>query len=239
MDLLSRSEDTTLVRRMLFASSNLPKDLPHFWDVVTTFANQGASCEMKVSSNAARMAMENMKLLHPKAFTSEVDLMKELLTVECSTTKKALGIPLVPSQIQCHSCGGRLLLKSSRPSRMMLYADSLGTVPATHFHKYCQNQGKGCKFIQFYGYCKTGTGSVHYCDNWMKLPYFISSQETGFEMKMLKQFDVELLIGQISYKQKADIYNLSKGYDTTKKKSSLIHQEKEACLRPVHGCAEN
>ena len=34
-------------------------------------------------------------------------------------------------------------------------------------------------------------------------------------MSMLRQFDAELLIGQISYKQKAGIY-VSKGYDTVK-----------------------
>ena len=35
---------------------------------------------------------------------------------------------------------------------------------------------------------------------------------------MLQKFDVELLIGQVSYKQKADIYNIYNGYDNTMKK---------------------
>ena len=34
---------------------------------------------------------------------------------------------------------------------------------------------------------------------------------------MLQKFDAELLIGQVSYKQKAEIYNVSHGYDTAKK----------------------
>ena len=34
---------------------------------------------------------------------------------------------------------------------------------------------------------------------------------------MLQKLDAELLIGQISYKQKAEIYNVSNGYDATKK----------------------
>ena len=38
---------------------------------------------------------------------------------------------------------------------------------------------------------------------------------------MLKEFDAELLIGQISYKQKAEIYNVFRGYDLTKKKCSI------------------
>ena len=69
----------------------------------------------------------------------------------------------------------------------------------------------------------------------MTLPYFLSSQETGFEMAMLKQFDVELLVGQVSYKQKAYIYNLSKGYDTTQKECTTINKIKQPSRPPVHG----
>ena len=60
----------------------------------------------------------------------------------------------------------------------------------------------------------------------MTLPYFLSTQETGFELSMLKKFDAELLIGQLSYKQKADIYNLTKGFDHTKKQCSTSETEK-------------
>ena len=34
---------------------------------------------------------------------------------------------------------------------------------------------------------------------------------------MLRKFDVELLIGIVSYKQKAEIYNVSNGYDVARK----------------------
>ena len=54
-------------------------------------------------------------------------------------------------------------------------------------------------------------------------------------MAMLKQFDTELLIGQISYKQKADIYNVSKGYDTAKKTCTTIERSNKAKIPPVHG----
>ena len=76
---------------------------------------------------------------------------------------------------------------------------------------------------------------MFYDANWMTLPCFLSSQETGFEMKMLSDFDVELLIGQISYKQKSDIYNISKGYDTTRKICTTIDPDQEIHKPPVHG----
>jgi len=172
-----------------------------------------------------------------EAFQSDAELMRELISMEYGECKLPLGVLLVPSQMQCVECGGKLLLRSDRTSKMTLYTETLGTVPATHFHKYCHNHRKGCKVIQFYGYYKAGSGDTHYNSNWMSLPFFLSSQETGFEMSMLKKFDIELLIGQISYKQKADIYNVSKGYDTTKKQCSTIVKEKEPRTQPVHGYA--
>ena len=43
-----------------------------------------------------------------------------------------------------------------------------------------------------------GGDAIHFNHDWKKLPYFISSRETGFEMSMLNRFDAELLLGQIS-----------------------------------------
>ena len=53
-------------------------------------------------------------------------------------------------------------------------------------------------------------------------------------MAMLKQFDVELLVGQVSYKQKAYIYNLSKGYDITQKECTTINKIKEPSRPPIY-----
>ena len=52
-------------------------------------------------------------------------------------------------------------------------------------------------------------GKIVYDTNW---PYFMSTQRTAFKLSMINKFDVELLIGQISYKQKSDIYNYVHGY---------------------------
>ena len=51
----------------------------------------------------------------------------------------------------------------------------------------------------------------------------------------MRQFDIELLIGQISYKQKADIYNILNGYDTTKKGSVASFADADEKKFPVHG----
>ena len=44
-------------------------------------------------------------------------------------------------------------------------------------------------------------------DDWEKLPYFASSQETVFDKKLLMRFGSQVLLGQQSFVQCADVYN--------------------------------
>ena len=41
----------------------------------------------------------------------------------------------------------------------------------------------------------------------------MSSGETAFDMELLNRFDFNILIGQISYRQAAEIYNYYHGYE--------------------------
>ena len=54
--------------------------------------------------------------------------------------------------------------------------------------------------------------------------YFVSTSETAIEMNMLKKFDCELLLGQISYNQKAEVCNCNNGYPVHPKKCSTLKQ---------------
>ncbi|CAH1274674.1 Hypp5373 [Branchiostoma lanceolatum] len=47
----------------------------------------------------------------------------------------------------------------------------------------------------------------HYDDDWESNEYLLSSSSTAVQVKMLQDFDGELLNGILSYEQKADIYN--------------------------------
>ena len=82
--------------------------------------------------------------------------------------------------------------------------------------------------VEFYGYSKEGDKpGVLYDADWTSHTYFLSSQETGFEVSMLRKFDAELLIGNVSYKQKAEIYNVFNGYDLAKKEISQCKKPDE------------
>lgn len=50
----------------------------------------------------------------------------------------------------------------------------------------------------------------------------MASRETAFSTSYLKQFDVNCLIGQISYKQAADIYNYYNGYELSDSKNRYV-----------------
>ena len=106
----------------------------------------------------------------------------------------------------CLVCKSNLLLRKDRPAQVIVYDDTMGSVPGSHYHKYCRNHS--CGFTQYYGYYTTGGSSnVYYNSGWKCLPYFMSSRETAFSMKLMEQFDAQIFIGQLSFKQCADLYN--------------------------------
>lgn len=200
-------KDVSVLRRILFAASVLPPQLPQFWGVVVEFATLGNVSAQSVTPEQARVFIENLHVLNAKAFDTDETLFQELLQSDIPAARP-LGIPLISTNNTCLVCGSNLLLRKDRPAPIVVYDSFRGTLPASHFHKYCSR--RTCSFIQYYGYHTTGNSgscAATYNFDWHSLPYFISSKETGFSMDMLKRLDAEILIGQLSYKQRADIYN--------------------------------
>lgn len=212
-----------VLRRITFAIAHLPTDCPKYWDIISKFAG---SKEGFLRPDKVKLMVENMQVLHEEAFTTDKALALELQAMNYDEFKP-LGVVLVSSNQSCQECGGKLLLRGDRPSKIAIYTDTQGTLLGSHVVKYCQNSRKGCKFSQHYGYHTLSDSSVsHYDKNWNELPYLLSTNQTAFEMKLLERFDVELLIGELSYKQKSEIYNCMNGYDDVQKKCSSLEQFK-------------
>lgn len=55
--------------------------------------------------------------------------------------------------------------------------------------------------------------TIEYDSDWYSLEYLIATQETAFDMQLLEKLDIELLIGQVSYRQRSDIYNCWNKYE--------------------------
>lgn len=190
------------IRKLLFALIHLPEDLPDRWEVALAFATGAKS----VTAEQVRALCENLQDIDCEAFATDHSLTLDILQFP---KNKPLGVVLISDKKTCQQCGSSLLLRKDRPSSLVIYHDTMGTIPGTHYHKYCSN--KRCSYVQFYGYHTTNSGpsqhSIHFDPDWKTNTYFVSSRETAFDMKLLCRFDSQILLGQQSFKQCSDVYN--------------------------------
>lgn len=197
------TEDVSVLRRLLFAVAQLPEDLPNVWEIATEFATKNkTNCTMDVET--VKVLVDNLREFDSDAFESDQKLFQDLLR---APMKKPLGLVLMPNRNKCILCKSELKLRKDRPASVVVYDDNIGTIPGSHFHKICTN--KSCSYVQYYGYytCGSSPSKVFFNDDWESLPYFVSSRETVFSMTALKRFNSGILLGQLSFKQSADIYN--------------------------------
>ena len=193
------SNDISTVKKLLVASKHIPEGTPKRWEIISKFISHGK--QKHITGEECRILAQNIEFLDEQAFESDQNLLKDLIDFD-----EGLGLVLISDKCQCGLCPGNLLVRADRPSHVTLYSKTLGTVKATHYSKYCSNSRKGCHFVQYYGYHKNENDKV-YDESWASLPYFMSSQETAFEMKFLREMEAEILIGQMTYNQICDIYN--------------------------------
>lgn len=211
--------EPSVLRRLLFATSLLPEDTPKLWEIVAKFATFRASSSVTIHPKQANLIADNINFTDEQVQATDNTLLKELVFMPVDG-REHVGIIFISKKKNCVSCGGKLLIRADRPSHVTLYTDSCGTLPALHYRKYCANSKRGCKIVQHYGYHTKGPSKLHFDENWDEIKYLMSSQETAFELQILYKFDFELLIGQVSYKQKAEIYNAIHGYEDVKKRCS-------------------
>ena len=180
-----------------------------------------------ITAAEAKTKFENLMFSEPSAINEDDDLFAELMQhlQSIDSKHKTLGIVLVSQNQSCKLCNAPLIIKADRPSYLtILYSDRRGTIPGTHYRKICKNFCSGCSFVQHYSHYSKGGDKIIFDDDWKLLEYFVSTRETAFEMKLLEQLDVELLIGQQSYKQCSDIYNYRHTVLTKKGKISTALQ---------------
>ena len=217
--------DISILKRLSFAASFLPKDTPRYWDFVTRFGFQNSTNTTSIEK--VKTFLDNVQYIDEKAFKSEDNLLKELTTLS-GFDGHQLGIVLISTNKVCRMCGGKLLARADRPSFPYLYSDRLGSVTCTHFRKYCQNSNRGCSYTQHYGFHMCGDDSVfEYDRDCFDLPYFVATHMTVFDTQFLQKINAEVLIAHTSYRQLADIYNYNHGYESTLKSSMMPHEKKD------------
>ena len=229
-------------RRLMFASTFIPKEYPAYLDTVLLFARAATDSDTHMSTAGAAclddpefkrklaVAIDNTRTIYPTSFASDHDLTGELVHMKIPPHGKELGVVLVSNKSLCSECGSSLITRLDRPSQVTVYCEVIGTTAGKHYHKICKNSK--CKIVQHFGYTTNGLNScVQYDRDWEDLPYFVSSQETVFATALLRKMDSELLIGQVSYNQKADIYNHYHGYYNVKKQNSKLDAKKKSSIQ--------
>ncbi|CAH3186566.1 unnamed protein product [Porites evermanni] len=135
---------------------------------------------------------------------NEETLWTELHGSSLKEGKYGLGVVLISEKESCRLCGKVLAVKFAKAVNVVVYHEGRGTFMGCRVPKVCCN--KSCKLIQHYGYY-TFQDNKFYDDDWEKQEYFLSTGKTAFHMNLLLKFEVEILIGKLSFKEKADIYN--------------------------------
>lgn len=179
-------KDPSVLRRLLFAVSQLPNALPSYWNIAVQFATNGK--QSYLTPDQAKVLVENLHELDAKAFDTDRELLQQLMEYQVSLSKPPIGMILISSSKECLLCGSQLQLRKDRSAPLIVYDDIMGTIPASHFHKYCTN--RGCGLTQYYGY-HTIDGSVYFDSNWEQLPYFVSSRESAFSLSLMKRFNAD------------------------------------------------
>ena len=218
--------DVSVVRRLCFVASALPKDIPRYWELVTEFGFQSSA--NTPSTEDVQVLLENMSYMEKSAFNRDSCLEKELID-HCGFERHPLGIILISSNETCNMCSGKLRVQVDRPSFPTVYSEELGTVSGTLFRKYCSNHALGCSFTQHYGFHMTGGSDIIHDTDSLRLPFFLSSHSTAFQTKMLSSLTAEILLGQISYRQRAEIYNYIHRYESVAKKASKCTSALSIC----------
>ena len=127
--------DIGILRRLVFAVVFLPKDLPHYWPIVTQFLSNESEKAKLLSPESVRVAVENLEVLNSAAFVTDQELVNEMHTFsQPKPGSFPLGIILISSHKLCSLCGGKLHVKGDRSSRLTVYTESFGTVIGSHYH---------------------------------------------------------------------------------------------------------
>lgn len=194
-------DNVTILRRLLFAVMFLPNDLPEFWKIVLEFATFGEdSCS--INEAEGKLIMENLWELNQAAFLSDETLKKQFLDHEFNG--KMIGMPLISMSTTCLKCEAKLAIRTDRSAPLIIYDDHIGTILGCHYHKTCSNAQ--CSYVQYYGYFSYH-GHIYFNEDWQQHDYFVSSRETAFQMDFLMRLKADVLIGHISFQQRAEMYN--------------------------------
>lgn len=116
----------------------------------------------------------------------------------------------------CRKCG-KILLTEKDGHPVVVYHSQRGTYLGSRLTKFC----RVCKIYEHYGYY-TIEGKKHYDLSCLQLPFLLSTEDTAFDMTLLKQCKSMLIVGAVAFATFSASYNRQFGYKSGKNEA---HEE--------------
>lgn len=124
-------------------------------------------------------------------------------TLKCG---QPMGTLLVTDKENCRKCGKALVLdKKSHP--VIIYHTQRGTYIGSRLVKQCRK----CQIHEHYGHW-TIEGQKHFDAATLQLPFLLSTEDTAFDMILLKECSNLLVVGAVPFSTFASAYNRRFGY---------------------------
>ena len=200
-----------MIYRGLYYFTHIPRAFPEFGNRLFAFATKGNKDAVKCDMvNAESFLALSSNLVSLYNLTGNEDLWKEVHDASLTEGMFGFGVVLLSEKGSCRLCSKQLTAKTSRVVNVVVYHETKGSFMGCRIPKVCSN--RSCNLIQHYGYYTIGE-SKYYDEDWQQNDYLLSSGKTAFDLKLLRKFEVEILLGKLSFKEKADIYNEVHGYD--------------------------
>ena len=133
--LCQKIRDVSVVRRVGFATTFLPRSMPNYWETVANFCVAHRPAGNYLTREDVQILMENLEEIDNEAFATNDELTKEILAMPKYGTDTPQGIILVSPRENCSLCGSKMNIRADRPSVVTIYDDHFGTLHATHFTK--------------------------------------------------------------------------------------------------------
>ena len=166
----------------------------------------------KPNDNVAIFSAEakTLRFLHSEMLMSEKDRFREFHDYTLMCGQPMATVLLSPQEI-CKKCHKQLSLDPN-PHPIVIYSLSKGTYLGCRLTKFCRK----CKLHQHYGYSTQGNEKT-YCHDVLDLNFLLSSEDTAFDIELLKECSNLLVIGATPFSTYACSYNRRFGYNKTER----------------------
>ena len=132
----------------------------------------------------------------------------------CLNSGKPMATVLVSLREKCRNCS-KVLVVDANTHVVVIYHEQRGSYLASRVTKHCRT----CKIYEHYGYW-TQERKRHFDDDCLMNKFLLSSEDTAFQMALVKQCGNFLVVGAVSFATFSQTFNRRFGYDVTCKKGN-------------------